>query len=567
MLALGLSIAGAAFGAPFTPGNILVTTGNNAPIPNTVFEYTRTGTLVQSLAVPGIDGQSAPDYIRGVAIDRKGRLHVYNGTFKAALSTYDPVAGTWSHKVIPGLSVVNAGNLGRVAVYRDYVFLTDDETNQAEAMGIVRVNLTNNTWVRFATPSSYNDGYIDLNVGPDGLLYALAGEGSPSGRWIDVFDPVTLAKTKTIDLTPIAWGPAGSIGDIVVRSDGKIWANQMYSPSFLLNASGSIASTHTFTQNSYIDDFDMAQDGTLAQIQFDGKVHVYDPTFGFVRSFETSGYYYSQSQGAFIPALASLTVTAANPTAVPITLYAKDVYGGKDGTTAFIRTYKTGASVGMTAPPNVGGQYFAYWEKDGVKVTDARTLSVTMDADHTVRAVFLKAFNLTIGSENPTSGVPITAWVADEFGRTSGTTLFGRTYTQGTIAKFSAPLSVGDNYFMRWNLDGAPWVATPTISLAVSASRTLTAVYGTGVVLSVSSNAPSVPITVWTRDRIGRTNGTTAFQRLYAPNQTVSMTAPAAANGKAFVRWEKDGVPVPGSGKTVTLTMDAAHTASAVYAP
>lgn len=105
------------------------------------------------------------------------------------------------------------------------------------------------------------------------------------------------------------------------------------------------------------------------------------------------------------------------------------------------------------------------------------------------------------------------------------------------------------------------------MSLTVWTARTLNAVYGNGMVLTVQSSQNAVPIQVWTIDKQGLSNGNTTFTRIYAPSTSVAMTAPATAGFKPFIRWEKDGVPVSGTSRTTTVTMDAAHTMRAVYAP
>jgi hypothetical protein len=103
--------------------------------------------------------------------------------------------------------------------------------------------------------------------------------------------------------------------------------------------------------------------------------------------------------------------------------------------------------------------------------------------------------------------------------------------------------------------------------LSVSMARSITAVYATGIVLTVESSEPAVPIQVWGRDKIGQGNGATSFTRLWAAGTTIAMTAPATQNGKPFVRWEKDGVPVSGTARTISVLMDVDHTVRAVYAP
>ncbi len=269
------------------------------------------------------------------------------------------------------------------------------------------------------------------------------------------------------------------------------------------------------------------------------------------------------------PRLTTLGIRSASPaTGVPITVWTSDVNGRTNGTTSFDRIYNLGTTASVTAPLNVGAQWFDHWEKDSVSVPGGqRTLSVLIDSPHTIRAVFLTGYDVAITSTNPGSGVPISVWQADKLGRRDGTTSFTRTYTQGTVASFTAPRVVGSNYFMRWDLNGSPWLASPTVSLTVWTARTLNAVYGNGMVLTVQSTQSAVPIQVWTVDKQGLASGNTIFTRIYAPSTSVAMTAPATAGGKAFARWEKDGVAVPGTSRTTTVTMDAAHSMNAVYAP
>lgn len=283
-----------------------------------------------------------------------------------------------------------------------------------------------------------------------------------------------------------------------------------------------------------------------------------------VPSFLQLGYFVEYD----VPLTRTLTVQSQNPNSgVPITVYTADTGGLKNGTTTFTRTYNTGSTVSIGAPATAAGFFFHYWEVDGVPATAFRTLAVNLQLDHTVKAVYRDAFIVSINSVNPTSGVPISVWTADELGRTHATTAFDRLYTQGTSASFTAPRVVGNNYFLRWDLDGSPWQAMATVTLSVSMARTLTAVYATGIVLTVEASEPSVPIQVWGRDKVGQGNGATTFTRLWAPGTSISMTAPATQNGKPFLRWEKDGVAVSGTAKTVTVTMDVAHTLRAVYAP
>lgn len=265
----------------------------------------------------------------------------------------------------------------------------------------------------------------------------------------------------------------------------------------------------------------------------------------------------------------SVSIQSTNPNSgVFITVWNNDFYNRIGGTTTFSRIYKDGKPCSMTAPNSAGGNWFSHWVLDGAVVPGtSRTLSMTMNMAHTARAVYATGRTLTVNSVNPASGVPITVYLTDKNGLKNGTTSFVRNYANGATVGLTAPKVVGTNYFLRWDLDGSPWQATPTVNVPMSANRTLTAVYGTGQTITVQASEPAVPITVWIVDKAGLKNASTTFSRLYATGTEVSFTAPATANGKPFLRWDKDGVPVPGGSKTVKFPADAPHTIQAVFGP
>jgi hypothetical protein len=83
--------------------------------------------------------------------------------------------------------------------------------------------------------------------------------------------------------------------------------------------------------------------------------------------------------------------------------------------------------------------------------------------------------------------------------------------------------------------------------------------------LTVASNPGSgVAITVSPVDVNGAGNGTTQFTRSYYKNAVVSLTAPAAANGNNFQKWQRNGVDVSTS-RTVSTTTNVSTTMTAVY--
>jgi hypothetical protein len=199
---------------PFGAGIVLIVTQDYEPgvYPSRVIEMTRGGSIVQSIPFP----RPGDDEARDLVVDRHGSLQVFNGTFDPYLSTYDP-AGVWTHHTYAGWSIINNGTYGGIATFGDYVFVTDQRTFGPgdEPSGIVRFSLGDYSAARFASGGDY----IDLTLGLDGLLYALYPSGSPGGTMVDVFDPPSLARIRTVSL-PFGLSPRG----LAVDATGRIFA-------------------------------------------------------------------------------------------------------------------------------------------------------------------------------------------------------------------------------------------------------------------------------------------------------------------------------------------------------
>ena len=179
-------LASGAAADPFTPGNIVACVNGKH-----LYELTLDGDVVQTFAIPGGDA-------RDLAVDDQGRAHVYNGGFDPVLSTLDPVTGEWTSRDFPGWN--SAGNLsyGGIATYADYVFVTDMDAGPPEfkPQGVVRFDLSGGETIRFAEDLDA----VDLNIGGDGLLYVLSPGGIGGGRVLDVIDPISMERLKTIEL-------------------------------------------------------------------------------------------------------------------------------------------------------------------------------------------------------------------------------------------------------------------------------------------------------------------------------------------------------------------------------
>ena len=73
-----------------------------------------------------------------------------------------------------------------------------------------------------------------------------------------------------------------------------------------------------------------------------------------------------------------------------------------------------------------------------------------------------------------------------------------------------------------------------------------------------------VSVVVSPNDRNGAGAGTTAFTRVYDHGSVVNLTAPAAAGGNPFLKWQRDGVDF-GATPGISVTMDGEHTLTAMY--
>lgn len=88
-------------------------------------------------------------------------------------------------------------------------------------------------------------------------------------------------------------------------------------------------------------------------------------------------------------------------------------------------------------------------------------------------------------------------------------------------------------------------------------------------ILTVASSNPNsgIPVTVIPSDNNGLSNGTTQFTRTYNQFTTVTLIAANTAGGDLiFLKWQKDGADWSSSTAT-SVTMDVAHTLTAVYGP
>ncbi len=231
-------------------GNLLVST--DGPAQQLFQEYTPAGSLVQSVAIPpGGTAENARDLVA----DDSGNVLFYNGTFSPYLTTRS-AEGDWSHVTYAGWSTVNNISYGGIALWSDYAFVTDMATAGGGEKGIVRFDRGAGTATRFATGIDP----IDLNVGLDGKLYALAG------RKIYVHDAQTLAFDQQITLPMKIGSVTQDYRAVAVNEAGEIfvatWGRQVHR----FNSGGALQDSVTLSTSGLgeLIDIDASTDGRLA---------------------------------------------------------------------------------------------------------------------------------------------------------------------------------------------------------------------------------------------------------------------------------------------------------------
>jgi hypothetical protein len=269
----------------------------------------------------------------------------------------------------------------------------------------------------------------------------------------------------------------------------------------------------------------------------------------------------------------SLTVNSSDPASgIAIGVSPADQDNAANGTTSFIRTYISGTSVTLTAPPASGGNPFSSWS--GCSTSTTLTCTVTLNSNTTVTANYTTpatpVYSLTVDSENPGAGVGINVAPEDNDHATNGSTSFTRTYSDGTAVTLTAPASAFGNPFVDWT--GCTTTTALTCTVTVNSDTTVTAHYmippptPITYLLKVNSKNPAsgVAIDVSPQDNTNATNGDTSFTRTYNTGTVVTLTAPATSGGNNFSSWTGCATA---STVTCTVTLNTNTTVVANYAP
>lgn len=282
-----------AFAAPLTNGNFLFQSNG------VITEFTMAGEVVQSFTVPDpIEGWRGTEYARDIAVIGTDTILVYNGTFEPYVSMLDLNTNSWSHFTDPNMWTVNNGSYGGIAADENFVYVTSMGPDYYNADGAVRFDLT--TLSSFELNAGV--GAIDLNLGLDGLLYILYPGGSPGGRFINVYDPDTMALIDEISLAAIFGHTAHRA--IAINSASEIFIADWDGDIQKIDPLGNVVDETNVcnvssTCNLY--DIDINSSGDIIVTSRFADIILLDSDLEVVSTFGESGYYWG-SFATFIDA-------------------------------------------------------------------------------------------------------------------------------------------------------------------------------------------------------------------------------------------------------------------------
>ena len=203
-------------------------------------------------------------------------------------------------------------------------------------------------------------------------------------------------------------------------------------------------------------------------------------------------------------------------------------------------------NTGIVDHGNGTRRVFTNWSGDASGDNYAQSNPITMNGPKTAVANWKTQYAVTFtqtgsgvaptvtytANTDPTETVPFTVWVL------AGSQI---TYTYQDIVLGAAP-------GVRYILTGV----NPPSPQTVNAPLTISASYQTQYYLTVRTDPPGIT--------------TIQGEGWYNPSQNVQLTAPTVS-GYTFNYWDVDGTPQGTGVTTITVTMNAPHTATAHYTP
>jgi hypothetical protein len=198
-----------------------------------------------------------------------GTLLVYNGSAAPMLSIY--TNNIWENLSFIGWSTANNVSYGGIASNERFVWVTDMNTGGGidnNLQGIIQFDLEGQVSdFRFAGDIDP----IDLTLGKDGFLYALYPGGSPSGLYIDVFNPVDASYIRTINLADIFGHIAHR--SIAVDAQSNVYIADWDGDIQMIDSTNNVVSTINVGSSLY--DVDIVDNKIISGDRF-GKIYIAD---------------------------------------------------------------------------------------------------------------------------------------------------------------------------------------------------------------------------------------------------------------------------------------------------
>lgn len=253
---------------PLVPGNILVA---NDPVGVAlIMEYTPQGEFVDQMNL----GSEMP---RDLVLINQRYIAAFNGAFPAELLVVDPIYGGTKKLNFTGWTTANNLTYGGLANFANYVFATDMSTfGDGAPRGLIRFDMHNGNGQRFGALDN-----IDVAVGHDGLVYALAREGiAAHGTIISVYDPESLSLLRRFRIRSARGLAIDANGEIfaAVREPESVLAHYDSSGTFIKKIKSPIAG---------LCDIDIDSHGMIVAASHGGEVVVTDQNFHQIKSFPT----------------------------------------------------------------------------------------------------------------------------------------------------------------------------------------------------------------------------------------------------------------------------------------
>jgi hypothetical protein len=279
--------------ANFNPNDLLVVWTN------TLYEYTTSGSVVQSIAVPYPGGRPGTENVRGVVNGPGGQAYVFNGTFNPYMSWVDPTSGVWNNTTYAGWNVAGNISYGEIGVYKQYIFAPDMNAASGPQIGIVRFDTSTGTATRFASTLEYSA----LTVGLDGNVYAIGSFN------IDEYDPVTTNLIRHIHVENISTDPRG----LAVDASGNIFTSDWGGSVYEFDPNANLLNSLNLHDGNLID-MDVAAGGQIVVGAWSGDVLLTTEALTSVSKFQANSSS-SQTYVAFAdPTDAAPNITSANNT-------------------------------------------------------------------------------------------------------------------------------------------------------------------------------------------------------------------------------------------------------------